>query len=526
MDGKIAVIIGAGPAGLTAARELLTRSAIKPVVVEMTEAMGGISKTVTYRGNHMDMGGHRFFSKSDRIMDWWLGVLPLQASPSRDELLLDPQCAATAGTSPDPERTDTVMLLRRRFSRILYLRKFFDYPITLSKTTLANLGLVRACRIGTSYVARRLFPIKNERSLEDFIINRFGDTLYRLFFEDYTEKVWGVGPARIKPDWGAQRIKGLSIGKVLAHAVSRCLPRKKAANLAQKDVETSLIEQFLYPKFGPGQLWERVAELVRQGGGEIRTSRRLVGLTVTGGRITAATVRNESTGETETLTGDYFFSSMPVTELIAAMGETAPPPVREVAAGLVYRNFITVGVLVKRLAIANSTAIRTVGNIIPDLWVYIQERDVKVGRIQVFNNWSPYLVSDPDTVWLGLEYFSSDGDTLDGLADPDMAAFAVAELVKLGLVAAPDVLDTTVVRMPKAYPAYFGSYDRFDSIRDFTDTIENLFLIGRNGQHRYNNMDHSMLTAMEAVDNILAGKTAKDNIWAVNTEQSYLEQKE
>jgi len=525
-DGKIAVIIGAGPAGLTAAHELLARSGIKPIVLEMTGDIGGISKTVTYHGNHMDMGGHRFFSKSDRIMNWWLGIMPMQASPARDELLLHPEAVATAGNAPDPERTDTVMLLRRRFSRIFYLRKFFDYPITLSKTTLGNLGLLRAFHIGLSYGVRRLFPIKEEKSLEDFFINRFGDTLYRLFFEDYTEKVWGVKPSRIKPDWGAQRVKGLSIAKVILHALSHLRNGGKSSRLAQKDVETSLIERFLYPKFGPGQLWERVADQVRQGGGEIRTQQRLVGLTVREGRVVAAAVQDTRTGETSTLAGDYFFSSMPVSELIAAMGEAAPVPVRQVASGLVYRDFITVGILVKRLRVANRTAVPTVGNIIPDLWIYIQERDVKVGRIQIFNNWSPYLVRDPETVWIGLEYFASQGDALDTMPEQDMKAFAVAELVKLGLVDAADVLDTTVARMPKAYPAYFGTYDRFDRIRDFTDTLANLFLIGRNGQHRYNNMDHSMLTAMEAVDNILAGKTSKDNIWAVNTEQEYLEEKE
>lgn len=526
MDGKTAVIIGAGPAGLTAAYELMTRSAVKPIVLEMTGDIGGISKTVTYHGNHMDMGGHRFFSKSDRIMNWWLRMLPLQASPARDELLLHPENAATAGDAPDPERTDTVMLLRRRVSRIFYLRKFFDYPITLSKTTLANLGLRRAVRIGLSYVSRRLFPIKEEKSLEDFFINRFGDTLYRLFFKDYTEKVWGVKPSDIKPDWGAQRVKGLSITTVLRHALSQLLKGSgAAAGLAQKDVETSLIERFLYPKFGPGQLWERVADSVRQGGGEIRLRQRVVGLSVREGRVVAATVRNEDTGETATLAGDYFFSSMPVSELIAAMGENVPAPVRQVAAGLVYRDFITVGILVKRLRVANATAIRTVDDIIPDLWIYIQERDVKVGRMQIFNNWSPYLVRDPDTVWIALEYFSNAGDALDRLSEQEMAAFAVKELMQLGMVDASDVLDTTVARVPKAYPAYFGTYDRFDRIRNFTDTLTNLFLVGRNGQHRYNNMDHSMLTAMEAVDNILAGRTDKENIWAVNTEQDYLERK-
>ena len=524
MDGRIAVIIGAGPAGLTAAHELQTRSDIKPLVLEMTSDIGGISKTVTYHGNHMDMGGHRFFSKSDRVMNWWLGIMPLQASPARDELQLHPESAAASGRSPDPERTDAVMLLRRRFSRIFYLRKFFDYPIRLSKRTLANLGMRRVFRIGCSYGVRRLFPIKEEKSLEDFFINRFGDTLYRLFFEDYTEKVWGVKPAHIKPDWGAQRIKGLSISKVIAHALSRLGKGRNAANLAQKDVETSLIDRFLYPKFGPGQLWEHVADQVRQGGGEIRTQQRVVGVAVRDGRIVSAAVQDMRTGETATVAGDYFFSSMPVSELIAAMGEAAPVPVRQVAAGLIYRDFITVGILVKRLRVTNETPIRTVGGIIPDLWIYIQERDVKVGRIQIFNNWSPYLVRDPGKVWIGLEYFASQGDALDSMSERDMADFAVTELAKLGLVDVADVLDTTVAKMPKAYPAYFGTYDQFDRIRDFTDTLDNLFLIGRNGQHRYNNMDHSMLTAMEAVDNILAGKTEKSNIWAVNTEEAYLEQ--
>jgi protoporphyrinogen oxidase len=535
MKKRTALIIGAGPAGLTAAYELLDKTDLIPIVFEMSDDVGGISKTVTYKGNRIDIGGHRFFSKSHRVMQWWKNIFPVQGAPARDDLLLG-RAVSVASTctqrplrsaqsitrpAPDPEREDSVLLLRGRLSRIFFLRKFFNYPISLTMETLTNLGLLRTVKICLSYLKVKLDPIKNERSLEDFFINRFGRELYHTFFKDYTEKVWGEPCRGIKPEWGAQRIKGLSVSRAIAHALRNLL--KSKSDLDQSHLETSLIEQFLYPKLGPGQIWEATAAQVEQHGGIIIRRARVVGIELDGKTATAVLVRDLSTGEISRYEGDYLFSSMPVRELIEAMGETVPAPVREVAGGLLYRDFMTVGLLLKKLCIQNQTNLPTINNLVPDNWIYIQEREVRLGRLQIFNNWSPYLVADPDLVWIGLEYFCSEGDSLWSMPDADFVRFAVDELATLGIIDPDDLLDSTMLRVPKAYPAYFGSYERFDVIRDYTDSIANLFLIGRNGMHRYNNADHSMLTAMIAVENVISGRGDKSNIWAVNTEEEFHE---
>jgi protoporphyrinogen oxidase len=524
MEQKKAIIIGAGPAGLTAAYELLDKTDIKPIIYEMTDDIGGISKTINYKGNRIDIGGHRFFSKSERVMKWWKNILPLQGAPSRDlimigrNILLDKEASV-----PDPEKTDRVMLVRNRLSRIFFLRKFFDYPISLNQNTFLNLGLKRIVKIGLSYVKTRLLPIKEEKSLEDFFINRFGKEIYLTFFKDYTEKVWGIPCDSISPEWGAQRIKGLSITKAILHATKKKF--NKDSSIAQKDIETSLIGRFMYPKFGPGQMWEEVARIIKEKNGEIYLSHRVIGLKYKDYKIVGVIVRNDITGGVKTLEGDYFFSTMPVKNLIRALGEGLPPKVKEVAEKLMYRDFITVGLLLKKLKIKNKTKIKTINNIIPDNWIYIQERDVRLGRIQIFNNWSPYMVKDENTVWMGLEYFCNEGDELWTKTDDDLVKFAIDELSKIDIAEKGDVLDSIVVRMPKTYPAYFGSYEHFHVIRNFIDKFENLFLIGRNGMHRYNNMDHSMLTAITSVENICNNITSKDNIWAVNVEDEYHEER-
>ncbi len=524
MDGRErAIIIGAGPAGLTAAYELLARTPVLPVLFEATAAIGGISRTVNYRGNRIDIGGHRFFSKSDQVMNWWKAMLPLQGAPSRDDLVLGKQVLVSKEKdAPDPEKTDRVMLVRNRLSRIFFMRKFFDYPISLNLKTILNLGFLRLGKIGFSYMGSWIFPIRQERSLEDFFINRFGGELYRTFFRDYTEKVWGVPCDRIKPEWGAQRVKGLSISRALLHALRKLFTRP--ADLAQKDTETSLIEQFMYPKFGPGQMWEAVADRIRERGGEIHLGHTLVGIESDGTRVTEAVVQ-DGNGDRKRIRGEYFLSTMPVRDLVRAMGERVPSEVKAVSDGLSYRDFITVGLLLKELKIKNGTGIKTVNNIIPDNWIYVQEKDVKMGRIQVFNNWSPYLVRDPDTVWIGLEYFCNEKDELWTRSDQAMADLAVEELAQIGMIEKEHVLDSVTIRMPNTYPGYFGTYEHFDKIRNFTDGFENLFLIGRNGMHRYNNQDHSMLTAMAAVDNISGGIKTKENIWNINAEEDYHEEK-
>jgi protoporphyrinogen oxidase len=512
---KTAIVIGAGPAGLTAAHELIARAGISPTVLEKSDILGGISRTVNYQGNRIDIGGHRFFSKNDSVMKWWLDKLPLECS------LEAPACPGEPGLAPAAPK-DQVMLMRTRKSRVLFLRRFFDYPISLSLDTLRKLGLARSVRIALSYLKSALSPKGLEKTLEQFFINRFGRELYNTFFKSYTEKVWGVPCSRISAEWGAQRTKGLSVWSTLLHAL-RKVAGCEAGDLAQKGTETSLIERFLYPRFGPGQMWEEVARRIRAMGGEIRMESRVTRLITDGWRIRAVEVADTKTGSTRVIAGDYFFSTAPIRELMRSLDAAPPENVLEVSDGLVYRDFLTVGLLVPSLRIRNGAA--QDGGLIPDNWIYVQEPDVLLGRIQIFNNWSPFMVSDPSNVWLGLEYFCDESDEIWNLSDERMTALAIEELGRIGFIEAGDVIDSTVLRMEKAYPAYFATYDRFAEIRKYVDNYENLFLIGRNGMHRYNNQDHSMLTAMLAVDHIIAGKTGKDDLWNVNSESDYHEER-
>lgn len=520
---KRAVIVGAGPAGLTAAYELLTRTDIVPIVLEKSEYMGGISRTVNYKGNRIDIGGHRFFSKSDRVMQWWLNILPIQAGAEAGPQITYHRQTATVNAGArrsDPQYDDCVMLVRSRKSRIYFMRQFFAYPITLSADTVRRLGIWKTMRIGFSYLRSVLFPIRNEKNLEEFFINRFGRELYLTFFKSYTEKVWGIECKEISAEWGAQRIKGLSIYKTITHVLKKLVSRGQK-DIAQKDVETSLIEQFLYPKFGPGQMWEEVAARVRSLGGEILTGWNVEGIQHSGdGRVLAILARNTETGEIERFKGDHFFSTMPIKELVADLHPPAPSEIREISDGLIYRDFITVGVLCNRIKLREDS-----GELVKDNWIYIQEPDVLVGRLQIFNNWSPSMVSEPDKVWIGLEYFCNDTDALWHKSDAEMIALAKSELASMNILDPEDVLDATVIRMPKTYPAYFGSYSRFPELVSWINEFENLFLVGRNGMHKYNNQDHSMLTAMTAVDNIIANVRSRDNLWALNTEQEYHEEK-
>jgi len=516
-----AIIIGAGPAGLTAAYELLQRTDIIPIILEKSGDIGGISKTVNYKGNRIDIGGHRFFSKSDRVMAWWMKIMPVQSQPESQFTVTYRRGARTIKTEEplrhDCENSDKVMLVRKRLSRIYFLRKFFDYPLQLSFDTLKKLGLGRTLAILRSYVWSIIFQRLPEKNLEDFFINRFGNKLYRLFFKDYTEKVWGMPCTKISPEWGAQRVKGISIGKAIVHAAKSLNPKKNSSDdINQKGTETSLIEKFLYPKYGPGQLWEEVARLVQEKGGQIHMHQEVQKIHYKEGGITGVTTSNNSTGQMGVWEGDYFFSTMPVQELVAGMDGPVPEKVKEVAAGLQYRDFITVGVLLKSF---------TEHLDLKDTWIYVQEKNVQVGRLQLFHNWSPYMVKEPGQVWLGMEYFCNCGDALWSQPDEAIKKLALEELEKMAIAEVKDVLDATVLRMEKTYPAYFGTYSEFDKVSTYLDGFENLFLVGRNGMHKYNNSDHSMLTSMVAVDNIGAGITSKANVWAVNTEQDYHEEK-
>ncbi len=514
---RTAVIIGAGPAGLTAALELVRRTDVRPIVLEAEAIAGGISRTVNHGGYRMDLGGHRFFSKSDWVMDWWQDILPREAAAEGASITYQTQTRTLPGDGEAGPAADAdqVMLLRPRLSRIYFLRRFFDYPLKLNVRTVANLGPMRFARICASYARASLFPRRPERSLEDFLVNRFGAELYRTFFKAYTEKVWGTPCSEISAEWGAQRIKGLSLTKAVLHTLARISPRGNAP----RPVQTSLIERFLYPKLGPGQLWEEVARRVRAGGGEVRFGQRVERVVLQRGKVAEVGIRDAS-GAVLTLAADFVVSTMPVKDLVAACEPALPPDVQAIAGALPYRDFITVGMRVARM---KSGRVRHGTRYPGDNWIYVQEPDVRLGRLQIFNNWSPALVPDPAKVWLGLEYFCSEDDDLWRLTDAELRTLAAGELEKIGLIDTADVEDGIVVRVPKAYPAYFGAYARFGVVRECLDRIPNLFLIGRNGMHRYNNQDHSMLTARAAVDCIATGTTDKTAIWNVNVDDEYHE---
>lgn len=476
---KIA-IIGAGPAGLTAARELQRHGVSDISIFEADNIVDGISRTVEHKGNRIDIGGHRFFTKDKRISDIWEETLPTW----REEI----------------DNSEAVMMTRPRRSRIFYRRRFFDYPITLSLATMRNLGLKQLFRCGFGYLMARLAQ-RRETSLEDFYINRFGAPLYHMFFEAYTEKVWGVHPSGLGADWGAQRVKGLSVSAVLRDIFNKLIGRANAP------VETSLIDQFLYPKYGPGQLWEKMRDDVVSDGASIEMN-----TPVTAIKIRNKRVRSIVAGSLERQC-DAVFSSMSIKDFIAAIDDhEMPDEVREVASGLPYRDFITVGILINRPCD------------LTDNWIYIQERDIRAGRLQIFNNWSPAMVADSEsTTWIGMEYFCNEGDSLWNMPEEDFCRMAVAELEKMGFCSSKDVIDTMLVKMPKAYPAYYGTYSQLETVRNYLDSIENLFAIGRNGQHRYNNMDHSMATAIEAVRLYQNGIKDRSSLWSVNTDNNYHE---
>lgn len=514
---KNILIIGAGPAGLTAGLELLRKAGneYSVTVLEASDRIGGISATVKHNGNCMDIGGHRFFSKDEKVNEWWDSLLKMQGALSYDDKLLSRQ-RELSPNGPDPESSDKVMLLRQRISRIYYLNKFFDYPVSLKMRTLLNLGFVRTVKSGFSYINAAAFK-KEEDSLENFYINRFGKELYSMFFEGYTEKLWGRHPSEISADWGAQRVKGISIKEVLKNAASKVFSSKNSST------ETSLIEEFKYPKFGPGQLWETAAEEIVKLGGEIIFNSKVDKINLLDGRVKSVFANGKE------YEADIFISSMPVKDLVNSFeGQAVPQEITEIANGLPYRDFVTVGLLVDRLALKNKTDIKTVSDIVPDCWIYVQDKGVKLGRIQIFNNWSPYLLKDiNNTVWLGLEYFCSEGDGFWNMDEEKCVELAVSELKKIGVIDSNTrVLDFHRERIQKAYPAYFDSYSDLPKVIEYLNAFENLYCVGRNGQHRYNNMDHSMMTAFETVNNILTGKTDKSDIWNVNTEKEYHEEKE
>ena len=514
---KKVIIIGAGPAGLTAGYELLKKSKdFEVTILEESDKFGGISRTVNYKGNRMDMGGHRFFSKVPEVNEWWNEMLPIQGSASKDDIKLGRTPILENG-GPDPEKTDKVMLKRNRLSRIFFKQKFFDYPVSLKWDTIKNMGFGTTIIVGFSYLKSMIIKLP-EDNLENFYINRFGKKLYSMFFERYTENLWGRHPSEISAEWGAQRVKGLSIIAILKDMFG------KLFHIKNRKVETSLIEVFSYPKLGPGEMWDMTAEEIKKMGGTIIQNACVNKIHKKDNELTGVSYVQD--GKEIQLNGDYVISSMPIKDLVCDMNDV-PEDMYKIAEGLPYRDYKTIGVLVKHLNLKNQTKIPTLGNIVPDNWVYVHDTNVDMGRFQIYNNWSPYMVKDVEnTVWIGLEYFMNEGDEMWNMSDEDFANKGIQEMITMKMISSKDdVLDYHVEYVKKAYPAYFDTYDQIDDLRAYLNTIPNLFCVGRNGQHRYNNLDHSMCTSFETVKNILSGTTDKSNVWNVNTEQEYHESK-
>ena len=461
------IIMGGGPAGLTAAYEL-AKVGIKPIVLEMGARVGGIARTEVFNGYRMDIGGHRFFTKVDEVEAFWQEVLG-------DDFLTRP-----------------------RLSRIYYNRKYIMYPLRFGDA-LGKLGVGQSFLVLMSYFRSKILPYRNERTFEEWVSNRFGKRLYRIFFKTYTEKVWGIPCSELSAEWAAQRIQNLSLPRAVLGAI---FGARGAKNVK------SLIEQFHYPRLGPGMLWERTQQLIEQRGGEVRLNTTVMKILHRDGKAIGVVAR--SGGQETTLVADAIISSMPISELVAKLDPPAPIDVRDGAAQLTYRDYFTVGLIINQ------------PDLFPDNWIYIHAPEVKVGRIQNFKNWSPDMVPDASKTFLGLEYFCNEGDELWSMSDEALVKLGAQELETMGLAQAADVEGGTVVRQLKTYPVYTGEYKEYlERIRGFLDSIPNLQTVGRNGLHMYNNQDHSMLTAMLAVKNL---QGEQHDVWSVNVERAYHEE--
>ena len=468
------VIMGAGPAGLTAAYELFKHDVPVTILEKDPDQVGGLARTVEHKGYRFDIGGHRFFSKNQEVEDLWTEILG-------DE-----------------------MLNRGRLSRIYYRGRFFAYPIKAANA-LWNLGPLEAARCMASYAWARMRPVKDPKSLEDWVRNQFGWRLFSIFFKTYTEKVWGISTKELSADWAAQRIKSLDLWLVIRSAL---LPRRAAKN--RGEVVTTLIDKFRYPRLGPGQMWERVAEISRKKGAPVLHGRSIERVNHDGGIVTSVVTRT-SLGDLDEHGGTDFVSSIPIRELIARLDPPAPDVVRRAAESLGYRDFISVAVMINR------------ADVFPDNWIYIHDPSVKVGRIQNFKNWSPDMVPDQSKTCLGLEYFCFEGDGLWSSDDSVLVELAGKELAQLGICTLDEIFDGVVVRQQKAYPVYDDAYQaHVDVIRDYLQShLPNLHLAGRNGMHKYNNQDHSMMTALLVARNIANGSTLDP--WKVNADAVYHE---
>ena len=518
------VIIGAGPAGLTAAYQLLKNDKEKynVIVLEKEDIVGGISKSIKFDGYTVDTGIHRYFTKDKTIKKIWEEILPLQNRSSYDQIIMNKNVNFKKKDGSNPETEEKSLLIKDRKSRIYYGKKFYDYPVKFSKNMIKSLGFTEIILCSVSYLKSIVFK-KKENSLENFYINRFGKRLYSMFFESYTEKVWGIHPRNISPDWGAQRTKGLSILSILTDTLKRKLKIKN-----EKNTVVSLTDSFVYPKLGSGQMWENMKEKIVQMGGKVLLNVSLKKINTKDGIIVS--IEYEKDNKNKIIKCDKLISSMPIKDFFQIIDDKIciPNSVYDAAINLPYREFMSVCLVLKNINWKNDTDKQNVQDIPFDSWDYIQDPIVKLGRIQIFNNWSPYLFKNKEEVsekvLIGLEYFCSENDEFWNMNDEDFINYAIEEIIKIGLISSKDdVINSTRIKIKKAYPAYFGTYKQIDEIKEFLNSIQNLYCIGRNGQHRYNNIDHAMLTGVECAKNIIYNRKNKTDIWSVNTDKEYHE---
>lgn len=508
---KRAIIIGAGPAGLSTACHL--SDDIIPILIEKEDCVGGLSKTFFEDGNGTDIGPHRFFTKNQKVLDFWESLCPIQGAKAIDDILVNRQVSLKPD-GPDPQIEDKVFLNRKRFSRIYYNKHFLDYPLKMKFSNISALGLIKTFVAGLSYIKSCIYKLP-ETNLESFMINRFGRVLYELFFEGYTQKVWGVHPSQISKEWGMQRIKGISLIKVVLNALAKPFVKGK---------EISLTDEYYYPKWGSSQMWNLMAERIKEKGGEIILNSKVVELVKQDNKIVSVRVQNKNTGEIQEIFGDVFVSSMPVKSLLTNMNDV-PQNILDIANNLIYRDFILVNYVTEKINLKNNTDVPTVNNIAPDSWIYLQDNDIKAGRLDIMNNFSPYIVKNfKDDFVINLEYFCNENDNFWSDTDENIINFGISELEKLNVTEKTRIKKSKVIRIKKAYPSYFGSYDKFDELKSYLNSIDNLYCVGRNGQHKYNNMDHSVLSGIVA-SKIISNNEDKNVLWDINTDSEYQETK-
>ncbi len=504
---KRVVIIGAGPAGITAGYELMKKKGYKVTILEAENSIGGLAKAVLHANNRLDIGGHRFFTKNWKVNLWWLKLFPIQARPAYDYYKTQRKLNLPE-TGPSPHLDDIVMLKRQRFSHIIDGNKNYPYPMRFNSRTILNIGIKNTFKALSDYLKIRLKPLE-QNSLEDFYINRFGNFLYRKFLESYLEKILGKHPKDLSADMGAQKIKGLTLGRIIKNSFYRTFHLKCYT-------EPSLAREFYYPKFGPGHFWETVASKITSSGGKLVRNAKVVEIKLTeDGNVDE--VGYKLNGELFYVKADAVISTMPLKDLVMCLPDV-PEDICQIAKDLPFRDMVTIGMMVKKLKLRNTTSIKTLNNIIPDTWLYIRNPETKLSRVQIYNNWSPYLLRDPKkNVWLGLEYFCQDGDDYWKLNKQQWRNVAVKDLLDSGILAnKKDVLTYCVKKISHAIPLYCGSYNQLDKLLEYLDSIGNLYSIGRNGQHRNNTTDHSILTAFAAVKHITGRNDDKKRIRQIN----------